>query len=163
MTQPTLFSSDHSTTKTRPPDLFAIAAQKLHNMPVDWVPLRYEIKESPYGKFYEITGAVPLRCFTKGKYKGKPVWPQRKDCEVFRFTLEQKEQVRIAWEAETGNCSTCGGDSQEFIGWSRVDGNRYRQCSRCWGTGRAPLQESVKSDPKHTTPSAPQAPELVDS
>jgi hypothetical protein len=92
MTQPTLFSSDHPTTKTRPPDLFAIAAQKLHNMPVDWVPLRYEIKESPYGKFYEITGAVPFRYLTKGKNKGKPVWPPRKDCEVFRFTPEQKNR-----------------------------------------------------------------------
>lgn len=158
MTQPTIFSSDHSTTKTRPPDLFAIAAQKLYNMPVDWVPLRYEIKESPYGKFYEITGAVPLRYLSKGKNKGKPVWPPRKDCEVFRFTLEQKEQVRIAWEAETGNCSTCGGDGQEFIGWSRVDGNRYRQCSRCCGTGKAPRQEPAKPGP-----SASQAPELVDS
>lgn len=136
MTQQTLLSADHQTTKTQPPDLFAVAAQKLHDMPVDWLPVKYETKESPYGKFYQITGAVPLRYLSKGKNKGKPVWPPDKDCQVFTFTPEQIDRVTLDWEAETNCCSLCGGDGQEF-----ADGTRYRICRRCNGSGK-PAQQN---------------------
>ena len=137
MNQPSLLSSDHHpTTKTQAPDLHAVAAQKLHNMPFNWIPFRYEVKDSPYGKFYQITGAVPLRYLTKGKRKGKPVWPTEKNCQVFTFTPQQIEKVTLEWETENNFCSHCGGDGQELAGWSKADGTRYRTCRRCNGTGR---------------------------
>lgn len=141
MTQQTPFSADHQTTKTEPPDLYAVAAQKLHGMPADWLPVRYKIKESPYGEFYEITGAVPLRYLSKGKNKGKPVWPPGKNCQVFTFTPEQIKKVTAEWEAENNYCSHCGGDGQEFAGWSKADGTIYRICRRCNGTGK-PAQQN---------------------
>lgn len=65
----------------------------------------------------------------------------------------------LAWEAETGNCFRCNGSGQESLGWSKAEGPRYRQCSRCGGTGKAPQQKPVESGSEHPTPSAPQAPD----
>lgn|GEM_PF-4733892 len=48
------------------------------------------------------------------------------DAEPFRF------------ERETGKCADCGGDGQEWCGWSHVGGHRWRECKRCGGNGSAP-------------------------
>ena len=139
MAQPTLFNSD-PTTETTPPDIYNLAAQRLKGVPVDWQWVSIESKQSPFGRFTQVTGAVPVGFYSRGPRKGRAKWPARKDCQVFRFTPAQLEEAMLAWEAETGNCSTCGGDGQEQFGWSKAEGKRYRQCSRCGGTGKAPQQ-----------------------
>jgi len=48
------------------------------------------------------------------------------DAEPFRF------------EAETGKCADCGGDGQEWRGWSHIGGHKWRPCKRCGATGAAP-------------------------
>jgi hypothetical protein len=139
------------------PDVYNLAAQRLKGMPEDWQWFSIESKESPFGRFTQVTGAVPVGFYSRGPRKGRTKWPANKDCQVFQFTPAQLDDVMLAWEAETGNCFTCGGDGQEQFGWSKAEGRRYRQCSRCGGTGKAPQQKPVESGSEHPTPSAPQA------
>jgi hypothetical protein len=55
---------------------------------------------------------------------------------------EAEEKARF--ERETGKCHICGGDGQEWRGWDRETGHRWRACKRCSGTGAVPLPEVKK-------------------
>lgn len=128
------------------PDVYNLAAQRLKEMPIDWKWCTIESKESPYGRFAQVTGAAPVGIYSRGPRKGQPKWPAAKDCQVFQFTPDQLEQVKLTWEAETGHCFQCGGSGQERFGWSKAEGSRYRKCGRCSGTGEA-LQQVVITEP----------------
>ena len=71
-----------------------------------------------------------------GKNKGKPGW-RGEERTAFVTYAENKAEC-AAWEKSTGKCSTCGGDGQEWDGWSAKDGTRYKECRRCSGSGNAP-------------------------
>lgn len=72
---------------------------------------------------------------TRGKNKGERVWFGSKLKVI--VTASEMDAERIAYERETGNCSQCCGDGQEWAGWNRAIGNHYRPCHRCGGTGKA--------------------------
>ena len=131
----------------KPPDVYNLAAQRFKGMPVDWQWFSIQSKESPYGRFVQVTGAVPVGFYSQGPRKGRPKWPINKDCQIFQFTPAQLDEVFFAWEAQTGDCFKCGGSGQESFGWSKAEGKRYRQCSRCGGTGKAP-QQTLSTEPK---------------
>lgn len=88
----------------------------------------------------EITGAVVTETFKRGPRKGRLNWAKRdKSTEwSFRFTDAERAAFYAAWEAETGLCHACHGNGEEFYGWSRDEGNKYRPCNRCGATGEAP-------------------------
>jgi hypothetical protein len=51
-------------------------------------------------------------------------------------TAERDEQVEI-YERNIGLCAVCQGSGQAWCGWSIDGGNRYRECKRCGGDGKA--------------------------
>jgi hypothetical protein len=59
-------------------------------------------------------------------------WGNRETVLVDRRE-EDAEPAR--YEAETGKCGLCGGDGQEWRGWNRETGSRWRECKRCNGMG----------------------------
>jgi hypothetical protein len=111
------------------------AREKL-GAPSNWYAYNFEVKDSPYGSFYEVTGAIaPL--LTKGPNRGKPNW-KAKDKETKAVAQIQKQEHQKwveEWEKETGICSTCENTGKEWIGWSQETGSRYKPCSRCGKNG----------------------------
>lgn len=54
-------------------DALSLYARQKENLPDDWYGYLFEVKESPFGRFFEVTGkCCPL--VTKGERKGKPNW-----------------------------------------------------------------------------------------
>lgn len=53
------------------------------------------------------------------------------------ITQEEMEQTKVIYEQETGKCYDCEGSGQEFYGWNRGTGNKYRPCRTCGATGMA--------------------------
>src|SRR3990167_10787897 len=70
----------------------------------------------------------PYRLLTRGKRKGLKTW----DKVAHRCAGTDAEHAAecLRFEAETGSCSTCGGDGQEWAGWHREDGLYLCQGSR---------------------------------
>lgn len=90
--------------------------------------------------YVQITGAVCLEKFKSGKRKGFTNWrkliPETRRTVV--LPILQHEQWELEWEKETGFCKQCTGAGDTFKSWSVTEGTKYRQCSRCAGSGKAP-------------------------
>ena len=61
-------------------------------------------------------------------------WPNRQMVLVDKTEMDA-EPAR--YETETGKCGECGGDGNEWRGWSKDGGHRWRTCRRCNGAGTA--------------------------
>lgn len=73
---------------------------------------------------------------------GKIAW-KYKDKSTKRTLTFARCELRawiLDWEQRTGKCSECHPDNpgQEWIGWSAIDGHKFKTCSRCNGTNQAP-------------------------
>ena len=82
-------------------------------------------------------GVAPLK--TRGKRAGCPDWKAR-DKSLDRsiaFTWAEIDQFQRDWEIETSKCFACYGAGQEWAGWSRDAGDKFRHCNRCNATGLA--------------------------
>jgi hypothetical protein len=90
----------------------------------------------------KLTGGVP----TVGP-KGKKKWPKLALCRASYVTEAEVVAERERYERETGKCGGCFGETREWTGWSLIDGNRYRECRDCAGTGTATVRTSPSPDP----------------
>jgi hypothetical protein len=117
-------------------DFAELTAKRKANHPDGWWMFKWE---KVGDDILLVTGAV---CPPKktGKYKGRPNYKGRDRSTEARIGLTYAEidATRLAWEAETGKCSECQGSGQEWAGWSKDEGNRFRPCRRCGATGTAP-------------------------
>lgn len=52
--------------------------------------------------------------------------------------IREEDEEKARFERESGKCHVCGGDGQEWRGWNRETGHRWRPCKRCGATGAAP-------------------------
>lgn len=73
-----------------------------------------------------VTGAVPLRYYTKGKRKGLPDLTGAKRERVV-VTMAEIEQAAADYERETSKCWDCKGTGHTL----------HDVCARCAGTGKA--------------------------
>jgi hypothetical protein len=117
-------------------------ARKKYNLPNDWEWYKMEALGA-HGKYdaVKLTGAVAPKK-TRGKYKGRPNWrklDKRTECAVV-ITDVDIGLFKAAYERTTFNCHECAGSGQVWCGWSLDDGNRFRACSRCNATGKAPAE-----------------------
>ena len=112
-------------------------ARRVHCLPENWEPclLSCDPEFVPPG-YTRIVGAVPIGTITRGPNKGRPKMPKERQT-VFVSDAQVRETEQL-FEQNTGKCHKCEGDGNEWCGWSRESGNRYRRCSRCDGTGRPP-------------------------
>ena len=108
----------------------------------DWFPYSYKVMPGhpqPM-EFAEIIGAVaPLK--TRGKNKGAHNWSQLDPAtkRTVYITVAENEAFVKEWEKKTGLCANCKGDGQEWCGWGRDTGNRFRTCEKCKGEGKSTL------------------------
>lgn len=111
----------------------------------DWKAYRWRRMDEGAGPVFDslVIGCVPNGAYSRGPRKGLPRFtPGVKGTrrEVVVSASELIEQARI-YVRDTGNCWDCKGSGQEYYGWSKATGARYRQCERCGGSGKDPAAE----------------------
>lgn len=109
----------------------AVARRKLGALPDGWEVGKWRRVGADATIYYGSVATVRV----KGKYKGSKKW-EKFTHEVVVTDAEQRTE-ELRYESATGKCHQCA-DGKEWFGWSRTDGNRFRQCSRCAGSGSAP-------------------------
>lgn len=84
-----------------------------------------------------VRGLVPAT-FERGKRKGLPDFKRGdKATELsFALTRQQLRDFQAEWEQREGKCSHCFGTGQEWIGWSKAEGSRFKPCGQCGATGK---------------------------
>ena len=90
----------------------------------------------------EIQGGVCVEKFSRGPRKGRPNWARRdkaKDRTLY-VRMDEFNAFLVEWERDTGKCHKCKGSTQEWVGWSKAEGDRMKPCTRCEATGKAPSQ-----------------------
>lgn len=118
--------------------LLAERAREKAAMPPEWQVFRMRcLPPGADAEIIEVTGAIAPK-----KRSGYLNWKKRdKSTErTVYLTLTDHEQWVRDWECETGLCGECRGSKQEWAGWSKTDGHRYRPCGRCGATGKAKSQ-----------------------
>jgi len=118
-------------------DFFEVVARKKLGVGEGWRWCKSEAIGEPPNHEFLIEGGVP-KTLKSGPNKGKTSWkgvPLLK-CVVTRLDLEK---ARAQYEATTRTCWQCQGSKQTIASSSRTDGNTYRECTRCGGTGEATL------------------------
>lgn len=126
------------------PDIHAITARRVHNLPDDWQPRIYGCLDRDLG-FY-LRGAVPIGTYSRGPRKGHPKFPPLGQLQRVVITTDEVRQERIRWEHETGLCVRCGGAGETVRSISIQNGTTYRQCNECEGSGKA-LHLRVEAQP----------------
>ena len=113
----------------------AVVRRKLGELPDNWAICGWE----RIGNDTTVYRGGLYRLLTRGKRKGLKTW----DKVTHRCAVTDAEHSAecLRFEAETGTCATCGGDGQEWAGWHRDNGNYFRKCSRCAGSGKPPNDE----------------------
>jgi len=109
----------------------------------DWGVFRWE--HMPESKGMLLTGAVAKTLYKSGKRKGTPNWKLRDTSTERRIFINYAERDAwdAQWEATTGKCSRCEGKGLTVAGWSRAEGQTYRACNTCGGTGAAKVMEGA--------------------
>ena len=120
------------------PDFYNLIARQ-RGVPEGWhwysLNVVGDIKDRANGGIL-VKGAICTAVYKSGPRKGQPNWSKRTDEREFLITTRDYDAAMAAWEAETGNCSRCGGDGQELASASSA-GSTYRACRKCNATGRA--------------------------
>ena len=119
-------------------DLERLARRRL-NLAENWKVYQWEClpKSSMQTTHFQVTGAVCDAVYSKGPRKGETNWSKRDRKTEMQFvcSVAEAEAFCLEWEQETGKCHKCEGSGQTFAGWNPTDGNKYRTCQRCNGSG----------------------------
>lgn len=84
-----------------------------------------------------VTGCVPSGVYSRGPRKGKPKFRPATPGTERRVVVSDADMAQVIEEYEaSGTCFRCKGEGKEWCGWSKDDGHRYRECSRCNGVGK---------------------------
>lgn len=91
-----------------------------------------------------ITGAVPNGVFKSGPRKGETNWAKADKSTERRIVISAGDALRfrLEWERDHGKCHECLGSGRAWCGWSKSEGNRFRTCVRCGGSGSPPVERS---------------------
>ena len=107
-----------------------VIRKKLAPLPENWDIFKWE----RVGKDATIYYCATYRLAQKGKRAGKKVFDKHtQKCVVIDSEVDAE---RARFESETGLCATCGGDGQEWAGWSITEGIKFQKCTCCNGTGK---------------------------
>ena len=106
------------------PDFYNQIAQQKHGKPAGWQWAKLNAHNMPED-FVEVSGAVPSGVVKRGDRKGSPKWTG--PLEVIFVRMAEVREVQKQYEAETGNCHSCGGDGKYKSG---------KECWTCKGTGK---------------------------
>lgn len=115
-------------------DIMDIAARK--RAVEGWYPYLWE----RVGADSIVTGAVPLRYYSKGKRKGEPDLTGAISERVV-VTRAEIDQAAADYERETSRCWDCKGSGQVRVGYRAGTASLHETCARCGGTGEATNKE----------------------
>jgi len=121
-------------------DFNLMMIKSLGSVPDGWEIFKWEVlNHDTAHECIQFVGGVG-RKITRGKRKGRTTWRGMDQSKkmIFAFTHDQIREYKRKWEAETGMCSSCHGNGTRAIGWSAVDGTRYRPCENCDASGLIP-------------------------
>lgn len=120
----------------KPVDLLSEQASRLVGLP-GWTGYRFECVKPDT---ILVTGAVCAVPFKSGPRKGTKNWAKRDRStdRTIAISGESRRAFETQWENETGLCHRCTGTGHRCVGWGEKDGDRYRTCPRCQGSGRKP-------------------------
>jgi hypothetical protein len=124
--------------------IYDIFARKLYNLPENWQAVSFKALGDP-NKTTEIKGWVCDK-YKRGPKKGKTNYHNKlSEPKTVYISCQQYDQCVIDYEKETGKCIECfGHPGQQWIGWSKDSGNKFRECPECKGSGCASVVESIK-------------------
>lgn len=112
-----------------------------------WISSSCGIKESPFGDYFEVSGAVyPL--YTRGSKKGKPNYSKadKSTKKTVTFTPEEHNVFVERWETENNICMMCQGKGSYATSWAIGKGAyNFKTCERCNGTGIVNHQPNTAS------------------
>jgi len=115
-----------------------VARRKLPDMPADWRPYKFEaVGEFPNASTLMTFAACRMKTLRSGPNKGKERREWYGPSRQAIVTPEERDAEQRRYEKETGRCGSCDGTREEWAGWSVMEGNRYRPCTRCGATGNA--------------------------
>jgi hypothetical protein len=77
------------------------------------------------------------RALARGPNRGRKTWRDGKEKKTIVVSEDRMNELVLEYEKETGFCEKCRGTGEQYVGWSRVEGNRYSRCRKCLGTGSA--------------------------
>ncbi|WP_022684513.1 hypothetical protein [Sphingobium bisphenolivorans] len=91
-------------------------------------------------EFSSYEGGVFPNLITRGPRKGRKNYRKPMPGTEGTYVVGDREFKAWlpTWEARTGKCSVCQGTGQEWTGWSRDAGDRFKDCARCNATGKPP-------------------------
>lgn len=123
-------------TKSERPDFLDIIIKRKLKLDDQWKITSWQ-RVDPDGFLVAIG---KYRKIMRGKRKGQDTWTDTKGSPLSErkqsfITLSEIEQEEKNWEKATGKCSQCGGDGQQLVGFSVVDGSIYDTCRKCNGSG----------------------------
>ena len=132
-------------------ELLDECAREKAGMGDEWSPYSYKcLPEHPQeSELVEVIGAVaPLK--TRGKSKGSRNWDKmdRATKRTVYITFKEHAEWVKAWEVKTGKCATCRGAGNEWCGWSVTEGSRYKECTKCHGSGNAEVDAQIPAPTK---------------
>lgn len=109
-----------------------------HGLPENFEFWRWECFPKMAETIYiEFEGGEIQAKFKSGPRKGRPNYRTAINRRTFAVTIDKGAEWERDYVAETGNCLTCTGTGQEWRGWNRETGNKYRPCGKCQATGKA--------------------------
>lgn len=80
-----------------------------------------------------IKGGVP-RIISKGPRKGEKTWDE-KEAQTVLVSHHDAERAAEQYALRTGNCPVCFGEKKLLHGYSATEGDTYKPCKDCDGTG----------------------------
>lgn len=122
--------------------LYADHAREVLGLPVGWQISAWEALDwrtkgfnHPEGRTRVTMRVAPL------KADGTVDWDAAPKVKSKQATFTHAEHARFceAWETRTGRCHVCSEKypGLEWIGWRQGEGDHFRTCPRCKGTGKA--------------------------
>jgi len=119
-------------------DFMNIVARRKLGAPDEWEWCRAAWKDDGV----HLEGGVPDGYWKSGFRRGLKKWSGELDkCIVSSMELKAE---REAYVKSTGNCCECMGDGKVEIGYNEAEGQTFRPCAECKGTGRTDNDEGVK-------------------
>ena len=133
-------------TRAAAPDFMEIVArEKCGAIADEWRVYCWEVVGDYKASRDFVVGIGQVRQMTRGPNKGNHTWRDASGKMLpstkVVVTGGEMDAARRKYETVTGNCSACGGSGDVFASWSKAEGVKTRECSRCTGDGRRPQAE----------------------
>jgi DnaJ-class molecular chaperone len=86
-------------------------------------------------KGFKVEVCDELPAFKSGKRKGQLNYAKAGWSATKYFLKSDMDAYVSVWAEENNKCISCLGEGRKWLGWSKDEGNQYKVCPECNGTG----------------------------